>query len=293
MLNKLFGRKKSSQPEEGKELTIEDLITLERYDEALDQLKDKVKLQPKDLYSHLKIAEVHVALKHVDKALDSFIYVADTMADDGFFDKGIALLAKAAKLAPGNDLIPRRIERLRRLKRLEKRRSFAIEGLKQNKTTDFRSAANSALEVEMLWTKIAKSHLVSQLDGDQISRLFSVMEMKKVEEGTVLVKEGQQLQVIFLLVDGIIEARSDIGGRSMDIKTFTTGDLIGEAALLERKAWAATYRITERCTVFVLDRNGLEATMVGHPDPRAFISVLRQQQHDRNVAATLLKLRSG
>ena len=35
VLNKLFSRKKAPSEENKKELTIEDLITLERYDEAL------------------------------------------------------------------------------------------------------------------------------------------------------------------------------------------------------------------------------------------------------------------
>ncbi|MEM1182641.1 MAG: cyclic nucleotide-binding domain-containing protein [Acidobacteriota bacterium] len=290
MLNKLFSRKKAPSVGDGKELTVEDLITLERYDEALSLLREKVKLQPKDLYSHLKIAEVYVALKDVTKAIDSYVYVADTMADDGFFDKGIALLAKASKLAPGNDIIPRRVDRLRRLKQLEKRRAFAIEGLKQNKTTDFRSAANSALEVEMLWNKIAKSHLMTRLDGEQITKLFSVMEMSKITEGSVLVKKHQQMQVMFLVVDGTIEAGEEDSGRFFDIKSFTTGDLIGEGALLERKVWPATYRVTESGTVFILNREGLEVAMQGHPDPRGFISVLRLQNHDRDVAANLQKL---
>ncbi|MEM6795040.1 MAG: hypothetical protein AAF725_13765, partial [Acidobacteriota bacterium] len=81
MLKKLFGRK-NDPAGDGKELTVEDLITLERYEEALEQLKARVKLQPKDLYSYLKMAEVYVGIKDVSKALDSYIYVADTMADD-------------------------------------------------------------------------------------------------------------------------------------------------------------------------------------------------------------------
>ncbi|MEM6797553.1 MAG: cyclic nucleotide-binding domain-containing protein, partial [Acidobacteriota bacterium] len=210
-----------------------------------------------------------------------------------FFDKGIALLNKAGRLAPGNDLIPRRIERLQRLKRLEKRRSFAIEGLKENKSTDFRSAANSALAVEMLWNKIAKSHLVAHLDGDQTRKLFSVMEMTKIDEGSMLVKRGQQMQVIFLVVDGSIEAGAEVNGRYLDVRTFTTGDLIGDSALLERKPWPADYKVTQSGTVFVLNRQGLEVTMQGHPDPRGYISVLRQQHNDRDVASNLMKMSAG
>lgn len=293
MLNKIFGKKKKPiQPEEGKELTVDDLITLERYDEALEMLKTRVKYAPKDLHAYLRMADVYVGIKDVTKALDSYMYVADMMASDGFFDKGIALLSKAGKLAPGNDLIPKRINRLRTMKQLEKRRAYAIAGLKQNKTTDFASAANSALEVEMLWNKIAKSHLVTDLEQDHMQKLFSVMEMVKIDQDTVLAQEGQNMPVIFLVVDGVIQASAEAGGQRFDIRTFTTGDLLGDSALLEQKPWPATYTVTEAGTVFTLDRKGFEATMLGHPDPRAYISVLRQQHHDRDVAANVYQLRS-
>lgn len=295
MLKKIFKKKKKglSSPEDEKGLTIEDLITLERYEEALQELKERVKFAPKDLHSHLKIAEVYVALKDVTRALDSYMFVADSMADDGFFDKGIALLSKAARLAPGDDKIPKRINRYRAMKALEKRRSYAIEGLKENQSTDFRSAANSALEVEMLWNKIAKSHLVTQLDGEQVRKLFSVMEMVKVKADDTLAREGQEMPVIFLVVDGSITATAQVDGQEFEIRSFTSGDLLGESTLLEHKNWPADYRVDQSGTVFTLDRKGLEATMIGHADPRAFISVLRQQNLDRDVQTSVYKLRSG
>lgn len=291
MLNKLFGRKKKRlNQDEGKDLTIEDLITLENYEEALVRLKEKVKLYPKDMHSHLKIAEVYVGLKDVIRALDSYMYVADSLADDGFFDKAIALLSKAAKLAPGDDKIPKRINRYNSMKKLEHRRSFAIEGLKMNATTQSASAANSALELEMMWGKIAKSHLVAQLDGEQLRKLFSVMKLEKHANGHVLVEAGGNLPLIHLVVEGVIEASADVKGQNFSIRTFSTGDLIGDSALLEHSTWPATYTVIEKAKVFTLDREGMQTTMQGHPDPRAFISVLRQQHHDRDVLASIQKL---
>ncbi|MEM1202893.1 MAG: cyclic nucleotide-binding domain-containing protein [Acidobacteriota bacterium] len=294
MIKKLFGgRKKSAEGGSGKELTIDDLITLERYDEALEKLKARVKAVPKDLHAHLRLADVYLALKSVNKAIDEYVYVADSQAEDGFFDKGIALLAKAGKLAPGDDTIPRRINKYRQMKRLEARKRYAIRGLLANKSTQADSAANKTLEMEMLWGKIAKSHLVAQLDGERLEKLFSVMEMKKVQEGEVIAQFGQTLPLIFLVVDGVVEARADVGGKSFDLRTFSVGDLIGDSALLEHKSWPANYTVLERGTVFTLDRDGMQVAMTGHPDPRAFLAVLRQQHNDRDVAASLARLKAS
>ncbi len=291
MIKKMFGRKKKQPTEaDDRELTIEDLVTLERYDEAHDQLKERLKLVPKDLHAHLRLAEVYVALKNVQKALDEYVYVADSQADDGFFDKAIAILGKAIRLAPGDEMLPKRIEKYRHLKRLEKRRQLAVEGLLANKTTQAQTAGNRKLEVELLWNKIAKSHLVGKLSAVNLKKLFSVMQMTRVDADTVLAKDGTSTPIMFLVVDGVIEATSVINGRPTNVRSFSTGDLIGESVLLERKSWPATYTVGEVATIFQLDRAGLEEVMVGNEDPVAFLSVMRQQQNDRDVAATIQKL---
>lgn len=292
MLGKLLGKNKKAGG--GGDVSIEDLITLERFDEAAQKLRERVKLVPKDLHSHLKLAEVYVELKEASKALDEFVYVADSQADDGFFDKAIAIISKAAKIAPGDDTVPRRLEKYRKMKSLESRRRLAIEGLLSNQTTQVSSAANAALEMELLWNKIAKSHLVEALSAEHLKRLFSVMAMEKFGAGNPLALEGQaDPKVMYLIVDGTVEAKADVGGQKVTIRSFTTGDLIGEGALLERKSWPANYLVADRCTAFVLDRNGFERTMVGHEDPRAYISVLREQHNDRDVAQSLMRLRAS
>lgn len=291
MLNKLLKKKKKAEKDDG-DLSIEDLITLEQYDEAATRLKARLKKVPDDLHAHLKLAEVYVELKEASKALDEYVFVADSQADDGFFDKAIAIVSKAAKIAPGDDMIPRRLEKYRNMKAIEQRRSLAIEGLLSNESTQVSSAGNQALEMELLWNKIVKSHLVGALSAEHLKRLFSVMEMKKTAEGDVLAREGErEPKLLYLVVAGEIEAQSEVNGSTMGIRSFGTGDLIGERAMLEKKSWPATYVVKEGGTIFVLDRGGFEKTMVGHEDPRAYISVLRQQQNDRQVAESIRKLR--
>ena len=290
VLKKMFGRKKRSSGESDRELTIEDLVTLERYDEAHDKLKARLKLVPKDLHAHLRLAEVYLALKELPKALDEYVFVADSHADDGFFDKAIAVIGKAVRLAPGDEMLPKRIEKYRHLKRLEKRRQLAVEGLLSNKSTHAQTAGNRKLEVELLWNKIAKSHLVGKLSAVNLKKLFSVMEMTRVRPGKVLAEAGSTLPIMYLVVDGVIEAASVINGRPTSVRSFSSGDLIGESVLLEQKTWPASYAVTEAATLFKLDREGLEGVMTGNEDPVAFLSVMRQQGNDREVAATIQKL---
>lgn len=292
VLNKLFGKGKSASPAKGKDadLTLEDLIALERYEEAAEMLRQRLKMYPKDLHAHLKLAEVYVALKSASKALDEYLFVADVLAEDGFFDKGIAVLQKAAKLAPGDDQIPRRLERYKNMKVLERRRDLAIEGLLANSTTGVHTAGNTQLQMQLLWNKIAKSPIVARIEPEQLKKLFSVMELSPVKAGTWLARSGQVLPTIFLIVDALIEVEAQAGGRTFNVRSFTGGDLIGDSALLENKAWPADYKVATTGNVFKLGREGLQIAMMGLADPREFLSILRVQANDRDVAANIQRL---
>ncbi len=287
-ISKWFGGGKKQQ-QEPQDYTIDDLIVLERYDEAEAKLQARLRGNPSDLHSHLKLAEVYSQLQQYGKAVDEFVYVAEEYAQDGFHDKGIALLSKAMKLAPLDQTLRFKVERLQREKSMEHVRGFALEGLRQAGGTQ---AGTSALELKRLWHHLVGSIMVQRLNGEQLKRVFSAMELRRYEPETRIAVEGSQEAFLLLIVTGVVEASIDLGGRPMAVRTFASGDMIGEAALLERGVWPANYKTLEPVTALKLSRAGLEQCLVGNPDPRGFLETLREQHYDRDVAATVRRLRS-
>jgi tetratricopeptide (TPR) repeat protein len=285
-----FGGGAKQQADKGKqqEYTIDDLIVLEKYDEAAERLKTRIKLNPQDLHSHLKLAEVYAQLRQFDKAVDEFGFVADEYAQDGFYDKGVALLSKAQKLAPLDQSLRFRIERIQREKSMEHVRSQALEGLRQ---AGGAQAGTSAVELKKLWHNLAASSVVQHLQGDQLKRLFSAMQLIRLEPQAVIAEEGSREPFLLLIVTGTVEGFVHDGGREMVVRSFTSGDIIGEAALLERGTWPVCFRAVEPVTALRLAREGLEQALVGNPDPRGFLEILREQHNDRDVAATLRRIR--
>lgn len=286
-INWFRGGKKQQEPQD---YTVDDLIVLERYDEAEAKLQARLKGNPSDLHSHLKLAEVYSQLQRFEKAVDEFVFVAEEYAADGFHDKGIALLSKAMKLAPLDQSLRFKVERLQREKTLEHVRGLALEGLRQAGGTQ---AGTSALELKRLWHHLAGSIVVQRLNGEQLKRLFSAMALVRFEPETKIAQEGSQEAFLVLIVTGVVEAFIDLGGRPMAVRSFASGDMIGEAALLERGVWPASYRAAEAVTALKLSRAGLEQCLVGNPDPRGFLETLREQHNDRDVALTVRRLRSG
>ena len=132
---------------------------------------------------------------------------------------------------------------------------------------------------------------MQHLTGEQLKRLFSSMEYERLDTGTQVVSEGSNDAFLLVVVIGVVEACIDDRGKRMTVRSFTSGDILGDAALLERGVWPATYRTVEPVTALRLTRSGLETTLVGNPDPRGFLDTLREQHNDREVAATIRRIR--
>ena len=270
--------------QEAQEYSIDDLIVLERYDEAGERLRARLKDNPDDLHSHLKLAEVYTQLRQFEKAVDEYVFAAEEYAQDGFHDKGIALLAKAMKLAPLDPSLRSRAEKLQRGKSMEQVRDARPRRARAGRR---HPGGTTALELKRLWHHLAGSTVVQQLPGESLKRLFAAMELLHLEPDDVIAREGSPEAFLLLIVQGVVEASVKAGGRAMAVRSFTSGDVVGEGALLERGAWPADYRTAEPVTALKLTREGLEKCLVGNPDPRGFLETLREQHNDRDVAATV------
>jgi hypothetical protein len=293
VIKKLFKGKSGgrSQPvEDSGEATLEDLIVLERYGEAEGRLKALLKDDPNNLHHHLKLAEVYTALDRREAAVDEYLFVADEHARDGFYDKGIALLARALKLTPGEERLRLKMYALEKTKGMEHKRSAAVEGLRQSRHPDG-GTGTKVLIFQRLWISIAASPLMQRLSPDQIRRLMSAVEIVKLANGDSLASRGSEEPVLYVLGTGTVEARlSRAEGKATLLRTFTSGDLIGESATLERGSWPADYWVVEEGVGLRLDRAGVEYALAGNSDPRGFLEALRMDANDQQIADMVQKL---
>ena len=289
MLKRLFG--KAAPEPKTHELTIEDLIVLERYEEAIERLEKKTHDSPNDLHSHLRLAEVYSQVGKGAKALDQFLYVADMYTDDGFYDKALAQLIKVSRLAPGDDTVRAKMLRIQRLKDLEHSRVLAIEGLVEAQQEQDPLARTSPVEVERLWQGLASTAIVERLSGDQLKRLFAGCELWTAPEGAEIAVRGSRDEFLLILITGAAEAVvTTAEGQRYQIKQFAPGDILGERSLLEHKPWPANYRVIAQSKFVKVGPPGMERALTGNPDPRALIDALRSQRSDQAVAAAVEKL---
>jgi hypothetical protein len=270
------------------EPTLEDLIVLERYDEAASRLQRRLKDDPDDLHAHLRLAEVHVQLGQGGKALDEYAFVADEYARDGFFDKGLALLSKAAKLAPADEQLALKMEAFRQAKVLEHKRNAALAGLRRR---PLEAGEFSAVELQSLWRHLIHSPIIDRMDSSQVERLFSHLGIRREDPHVTLVREGEAGDALLILVRGTLEAFTHPG--EISVLTFGPGDVLGESVLFKQQGWPATYRTgPEGAILLTLDRQGLESCLTGNPNPRMLLGALRFQNKDAAVGAAVQKIRA-
>ena len=281
--------KGSKPPPSDPRADIEDLITLGELEEAERQLQGRLKQNLNDIWARLRLADVLMRQRRQRDAVDEYLIAAESYARDGFFDKASALLRKIAKLAPKNENIALKIEALGKAKALERRRDLVVASLLETDGPGReRLAGASTLELQQLWSELCKSSVIDRLSDDQVLRLAGACDVARLEEGEEWVAAGESRDEMLILGRGSIEARVVLKtGGETTIRSFASGDLIGDRALLEHQPWPARYVAAKRTTALKLTRDGLARALTGETDPKGLLDHLRLQRHDHTVVSAL------
>ena len=291
MIKKLFGKREGSAEQQ---YTIDDLIVLERYPEAEQRILEELKLRGHDLNLHLKLADVYVGQRNVQKAVEEYVWVADKYATDGFHDRGIAVLTKARRLNPMDDTLPARIERLEVARKLEHSRTGAQDSFLHGLHAQESSSGTAVMEFQTIWRNLTKTRLLRELSGDQLKLLFQGVVGVYLNSGQTIAERGSREEALFVVVSGdVVASVVDPAGATVEVRSFATGQVFGESTLFERKPWPATYKTKSKTTLLRLTQPGLQICLTGNPDPRGFLDILRREQNDREVGQLVARMGIG
>lgn len=287
-MSKWFGKRgKKKEPET---VHVDDLIILEQWDDAEDMLKQRLKKNSRDLQAHIRLAKVYERTSRRREALEEYSYIADRYTADGYFDKAVAILAKASKMAPQEGKLIFKRRAVERMRKFERRLTAIMRNLSQAEGQVGSTATSSYLELRRVWGELAVSDLMDHLDDEQLGRLLKVMEMERLGRDKVIVHAGERRDQLIMVTRGKVDVEVLLpNGETTAIRHLEAGDVAGDQALLERTPWTATYKTTEPVVLLKLSRAGLETALQGNPDPRGLLDTLRQQGLDTEVAAAVNK----
>jgi len=263
--------------------SIDDLIIQGRLTRAQQLLELRIAENPEDVHSHIKLAELLTQKKKNEDALRNYLRAAQLLSEDGFFDKSLALLKSARKLAVAGDTssIDAMEETVLRAKELD----LAAWTVRKGKNAEGGARLTASIELEALWRRMSESEFVQNLAAGQLETLMDAMELCQIPAGEIVVHEGEIAPALYLVASGMLQARLDPERRDLLLRNFGPGQIIGESVLFERRPWPASYRAAHNCQLLRLDVGGLQRALNKTKSRRQLITALSSQHNDQQVAA--------
>jgi len=112
---------------------------------------------------------------------------------------------------------------------------------------------------------VRASTLGDELDKNESSALASVMGVRKLRDGELLVAENTADHALYLLADGRLEVLSKTDGQDVVVYTMSKGECAGTRAFVDRTPRKATLRAVGDTTVYTLERQPFESLLTQHP----------------------------
>ena len=111
---------------------------------------------------------------------------------------------------------------------------------------------------------LKRIQLFSRLNRRELLRLGELADEIDLPSGRVLMREGERGEEAFIIVSGSAEIERD--GRV--VATRSTGEILGEIALVDGGPRTATVKLVEDSRLIVLGRKQFHALMDEYPEVR-------------------------
>lgn len=98
--------------------------------------------------------------------------------------------------------------------------------------------------------------MLGMLDDSDIDWMIATGKRQKIPAGTTLIKEGQDIDSVYVVVDGAFAVRvSALGGK--DIAQLRTGEIVGEMSFVDSRPPSASVVALEDSVVLAISKTSL------------------------------------
>lgn len=112
---------------------------------------------------------------------------------------------------------------------------------------------------------IVDSSLGQELEKDECQILTNVMQIRDLQDGEILVKEGDEDTTLFVLTRGKLAVISEIEGKNQTVYNMKVGECAGTRAFVDRAPRRATLTAVGNTTVYTLSPEDFESLLDTHP----------------------------
>jgi len=136
----------------------------------------------------------------------------------------------------------------------------------------------------LLKNLLASSPLFKPFDHQQQMELLKRFEGHDLEPGTVIIREGDAGQGLFVIMFGEVEVLAkDPAGRDKTVAKLGAGEVFGEMSLLGDKPTTATVRTLSRTTIMFLGREYFRRLVEALPPLRQYFEELSKHRRRARV----------
>lgn len=129
--------------------------------------------------------------------------------------------------------------------------------------------------------------LNEDIDESECEVLTTAFKLQKLAADEVLLREGEQDDALYIIIDGDIVATRDSGGdEHVVLSHLKPGDVAGALGFIDGSSHSATLRASKDSHVLALQRDVLEGLIDAHP--RLVYKVMKMII--RSVHQTLLRM---
>ncbi len=120
------------------------------------------------------------------------------------------------------------------------------------------------MSIDVAW--LEEKVLQRKLGEDEKAELAGIVESVRFRKGDVIMKEGEEGGVLYLLRSGSADIYRQINGEDQRLATVREGALFGEMTFLTGGAASASVVANEDCEVYRLTREGYAKLMRDKPE---------------------------
>lgn len=112
---------------------------------------------------------------------------------------------------------------------------------------------------------LVDSTLGQELEKSDCDVLTTVMGVRQLDDGELLVTEGQEDSTLFILTEGRLAVISNADNEENVVYTMKTGEVAGTRAFIDRAPRKATLRAAGKATVYTMKPEAFESLLSEHP----------------------------
>ncbi len=232
-----------------------------KYERARDLFAQIHEQDPSDIRAFVKLAEMKEKTGDKKGAVKDYIDIASTYADQGFVVQAIAINKIILRLDPGRTEINEQLQKLSSERGEDWATSTSTVQTAMPRTSPLDLSASDRFKLGF-----SRTPLLSGLSGAELDAFIASLELKELNTGDVLYREGETGEYLYLVGMGTIQlqARSASG----EYRTFSRlheGDFCGEHAFMSHLKHDHAAVAESETRVLMLDRATFDQWVKKYP----------------------------